>query len=82
MQVMAARDDKKGYLLVTNYTEEEETVTLELTGMPGADMQMYLLDETHSLDIVDSDSFGAAACVKKEVVLPKMSVALVELQFR
>jgi len=82
MQVMAARDEKKGYLLVTNYAEEEKTVTLELTGIPGADMQMYLLDETRNLDLVDTDSFGAAACVNKEIALPKMSVALVELLFR
>ena len=82
IQVMAAANNKTGYLLLTNYTEEEKPVTLELTGMSGADMQMYLLDEVHSLEIVDSDSFGAASCVKREVLLPKMSVALVELQFR
>ena len=81
-QVMAAADNKKGYLLMTNYTEEETQIALELCGMPGADMQMYLLDEDHTLDIVDTDSFGAAACVKRNITLPKMSFALMELQFR
>ena len=58
-------------------------MTLELNHMPSADMQVYLLDETHSLEeVVDDDSFGAAVCVKRELKLPEMSVALVELQFR
>ena len=83
IQAMAAADGKKGYLLLTNYTEEEKPVTLELTGMPGADMQVYLLDETHSLeDVVDSDSFGAADSVKREITMPAMSVVLVELLFQ
>ena len=83
LQAMAAADGKKGYLLLANYTEEADTVAMELTNLPGADMQVYLLDETHSLeDVVDSDSFGAAACVKRELKLPAMSVALIELQFR
>ena len=83
LQAMAAADEKKGYLLLANYTEEADTVAMELTNLPGADMQVYLLDETHSLeDVVDSDSFGAAACVKRELKLPAMSVALIELQFR
>jgi hypothetical protein len=83
VQAMAAADEKKGYLLLTNYTEESTPVTLELTGMPGADMQVYLLDETHALeDVVDSDSFGAADSVKREITMPAMSVALVELLLR
>ena len=83
VQAMAAADEKKGYLLLTNYTEEEKPVTLELANMPGADMQVYLLDETHSLeDVVDSDSFGAADSIKREITMPAMSVALVELLFR
>jgi len=83
LRAMAAADGKKGYLLLANYTDQADTVTLELNHMPGADMQVYLLDETHSLeDVVDSDSFGAAVCAKRELKLPAMSVALVELQFR
>ena len=83
LQAMAAADEKKGYLLLANYTEEADTVALELNNMPGADMQVYLLDETRSLETaVDSDSFGAAESVKREIKLPAMSVALIELQFR
>ena len=82
MEVLAARNDEKAYVLIANHDAAGGEYTLDLSALPPSDMKVYVLDEARDLALSDSDSFGAATHALRTVDVPKKSVVLVEFVFR
>ena len=82
IEVLAARNGEMGRILLANQSAESEVYTMDLTGLPPADMRVYRLDASLDLELVDSDSFGSATRILRTVDVPKQSVVLIEFSFR
>lgn len=85
LYVCAAENDGEGAVMVTYYsdddTKEEKTVEIDFSGMAndGAQVEFYLLDEEHDLELVRAETFTAGK-FKSIVKLPLWSTVLIKLK--
>lgn len=75
----AAKSDTSAGIMITNFSDDNsaptKTVEIELRGVEGKQAELYLLDETHDMEVVDTFILGN----KLTVEIPLYSVCLVRI---